>query len=78
MKRTLVYHITFFIIVFSQCLECFLRYLPNSFIVLYVNESSDAKILDIENNYPSITYVYVNDQKKNGGLTGTWNQGIKL
>ena len=50
-----------------QCLECFLRYLPNAFIVLYVNESSDAKILNIKNNYPSVTYVYVNDQKKMEG-----------
>lgn len=61
-----------------QCLECYLRYLPDAFIVLYVNESSDAKILNIKDNYPSVTYVYVNDQKKNGGLTATWNEGIKL
>ena len=34
---------------------------PNSFIVLYVNESSDPKILNIKDNYTNITYIYMRD-----------------
>ena len=59
-----------------QCIECYRRFVPDAFVVLYVNESSDPKTLSIQADYPSIEYVYVSNQKKDGGLTGTWNRGI--
>jgi len=59
-----------------QCIDCFIRSVPGVFIVLFVNESDDPKILSISSDYPDIEYVYVDDQHKEGGLTGTWNRGI--
>ena len=32
-----------------QCIDCFLRNIPNGYIVLYVNNSTDPKILNIKN-----------------------------
>ena len=61
-----------------QCIECYQRVVPDAFVVLYVNESSDPKTLSIEEDYPDIEYIYVSDQKEGGGLTGTWNRGIDL
>ena len=61
----------------TKCLDNFIYYLPkNSYIVLYVNESTDPITLSIKNKYPTIEYIFINDQITNGGLTGTWNQGI--
>ena len=51
-----------------QCLECYLRHLPDAFIVLYVNESTDPKILNIKNDYPNIKYIYIENQIENGGF----------
>jgi len=70
----------------KQALECYIRELPdNYFIVLYINESKDKIILDLMNQYNNneafkgkIQVIYIKDQKSNGGLTGTWNQGIDL
>ena len=62
----------------KQCLECFIRNVPNAFITFYVNESNDPQTLNIENDYPNIHYIYNKDQTKSGGLTGTWNEGISL
>jgi len=62
----------------KQCIECYMRYFPNSFICLFVNESQDKVVLNIEKEYPSIKYIYVTDQKAYGGLTGTWNKGIDM
>jgi len=56
----------------------FLNFFPNSFIILYVNESNDPITLSIKNNFKKINYIYVKNQIANGGLTGTWNQGIDL
>jgi GT2 family glycosyltransferase len=62
-----------------QCIKCFLRELPaNKYIVLYINESADPITLNLCKEFPEINIIYINDQKKNGGLTGTWNQGIDL
>lgn len=61
-----------------QCIDCFLRNIPNGYIVLYVNNSTDPKILNIKNEYPNIEYIYIEDQDSFGGLTGTWNSGIDL
>jgi hypothetical protein len=49
----------------------------NTLIVLYVNESNDNITLDLKNIYPQIIFEYIEDQTKNGGLTATWNSGIK-
>lgn len=61
-----------------QCLECYLRNIPEAFIVFFVNTSEDEITLSVEKDYPQINYIYISDQKKNGGLTGTWNQGIQM
>ena len=62
-----------------QCIECYLRETPsNAYIVLYINESSDPITLNLKNEFPSIEVIYVEDQTKGGGLTGTWNKGIDL
>ena len=61
-----------------QCIECYRRFVPDAFVVLYVNESSDPKTLSIEKDYPDVEYVYISDQKEGGGLTGTWNKGVDL
>ena len=70
----------------KQALECYIRELPdNYFIVLYINESTDKIVLDLMNQYNNdeaykgkIQVIYIEDQISNGGLTGTWNQGIDL
>ena len=62
-----------------QCIECYLREIPsNAYIVLYINESSDPITLNLKNEFPSIEIIYVKNQQKEGGLTGTWNKGIDL
>ena len=61
----------------KQCIECYLRTLPeNSYIILYINESKDPITLDMKNIFPSIEIIYIANQHKEGGLTGTWNKGI--
>ena len=55
-----------------QCLECFIRELPDKFfIVVYINESNDSITLALQNSHATsnIQFIYVEDQK-NGGLTG--------
>lgn len=61
-----------------QCVNCFLKFFPNAYIVLFVNESKDKITLNLKKTHPKIHYIYINNQNKNGGLTGTWNQGIDL
>jgi len=62
----------------SQAIESFIRELPNNnFIILYINESVDPATLAIADKFPGIKVVYVKDQNAEGGLTGTWNKGIK-
>lgn len=81
--------------------------LKESYIVLFVNETTCSKVLNIkqefinkyndknsensensknsknnendknsESDIIKFETIYIDDQKKNGGLTGTWNQGI--
>ena len=60
-----------------QCIECYLRTLPKeSYIILYINESEDPVTLNLKNIFPSVEIIYVENQQKEGGLTGTWNKGI--
>ena len=63
----------------GQVLDCCIRTLPsNTYIVLFVNESSEKLTLTIKKDYPQVNYIYVQNQTIGGGLTGTWNKGIDL
>jgi hypothetical protein len=64
----------------KKCLDLLFDNIPlaNSFVILYVNETSCSKVLNIKKEYNNDIFdvVYIDDQEKNNGLTGTWNQGI--
>ena len=65
----------------TKCLDLLFKYIPdNSFILLYVNEPKGNKMLNIENDYKQekrrFKVIFIEDQNKNGGLSGVWNQGI--
>ena len=67
--------------IIKKCLDLLFSVIPNkSFVVLYVNETNCTKVLNIKNDYLSFKdmfdVIYIDNQEKNGGLTGTWNQGI--
>ena len=47
------------------------------YIVLYINESDDPITLGLHKLFTNIDVIYIDNQKKNGGLTGTWNKGIR-
>lgn len=58
-----------------------------SYIILYVNETTCQKVLNIKQEYIdkynnnsntilNFEVIYINNQTINGGLTGTWNLGI--
>tara|TARA_Y100000385_G_C13075578_1_gene631272 strand:- start:725 stop:1891 length:1167 start_codon:yes stop_codon:yes gene_type:complete len=65
-------------ILIRQCIYSFLQILPtDTYIVLYVNESEDKITLGLNEMFPQIDYIYINDQHENGGLTGAWNKGIQ-
>ena len=64
-----------------QAVESFIRELPsNRFIVLFINESDDPITNGLADQFPEINVVNIEVQKTGpgGGLTGTWNEGIKL
>lgn len=66
-----------------QAIESFLNFLPcisteSLYFVVYVNESKDKITLNLQNQFPSIHVVYIENQKEHGGLTGAWNKGIDL
>lgn len=52
--------------------------IENSYYVLYVNETTCDKVLNIKDQFKLNEVIYIDDQIKNKGLTGTWNQGINL
>tara|TARA_Y100000022_G_C13236645_1_gene370199 strand:+ start:722 stop:1450 length:729 start_codon:yes stop_codon:yes gene_type:complete len=63
----------------KKCLDLLINSIPiDSYIILYVNETTCKKVLNIKNEYTQNNFevIYISDQKKNNGLTGTWNQGI--
>jgi len=67
--------------IIKKCLDLLFSIIPNeSFVVLYVNETKCGKVLNIKNDYLSFKdkfdVIYIDNQEKNCGLTGTWNQGI--
>ena len=64
-------------ILVEQCIKSHMIFLPkNTLYFLFVNESKDPVTLSLNKKYPNLEYIYIKDQHKNGGLTGTWNQGI--
>ena len=67
--------------IIKKCLDLLFSIIPSeSFVVLYVNETKCNKVLNIKNDYLSFMnkfdVIYIDNQEMNGGLTGTWNQGI--
>ena len=67
--------------IIKKCLDLLFNVIPNeSFVVLYVNETTCKNVLNIKNDYKfhkdKFDVIYIDNQKKNGGLTGTWNQGV--
>ena len=69
--------------IIKMCLDLLFKYIPKeSYVILYVNETTCDKILNIKDEYidyylaNKFNIIYIDDQIKNRGLTGTWNQGI--
>ena len=65
--------------IIKKCLDLLFGNIPeNSFVVLYVNETKCDKVLNIIKEYNNYNFdvIFIENQKKNNGLTGTWNQGI--
>ena len=69
--------------IIKKCLDLLFDNIPvNSFIILYVNETKCNQVLNIKNiinaEYSNNNFdvIFIEDQIKNNGLTGTWNQGI--
>lgn len=67
--------------IIKKCLDLLFDNIPtNSFVILYVNETKCNKVLNIKKDYlkykNKFDVIYIENQEKNGGLTGTWNQGI--
>lgn len=70
--------------IIKKCLDLLFESIPLnlSYIVLYVNETTCLQVLNIKDYYlkkiPLLNFevIYIDNQSKNGGLTGTWNQGI--
>jgi hypothetical protein len=64
----------------KKCLDLLFKHIPqDSYVVLYLNEPK-GKVINIELEYKKesnrLKVIHIKDQQKNGGLTGTWNQGI--
>ena len=65
-------------ILVRQCIYAFIDFIKKYpiYIVLHINESDDPITLKLQELFPNIDVIYVHNQDNNGGLTGTWNQGI--
>ena len=60
-----------------KCLKCLFKHIPNnSYVILYINESTNHDINTINTQFNKVNIVKIKNQMKNNGLTGTWNQGI--
>lgn len=61
----------------ATCLESFFDSIQYDFSVFIIDNSSERtfshKLLDDHR----VHYIYIEDQLKNGGLTGAWNVGVK-
>lgn len=63
-----------------QCIASYYRCIPSTcelHLILYINETTDVEQSMYKQWFPKIEMVFISDQTKNGGLTGTWNQGIE-
>lgn len=64
-----------------QCIDSFIQHIDTDMyelhIIMYINETADNITLSVPELFPQVKVVYVSDQLANGGLTGTWNQGIR-
>jgi hypothetical protein len=61
----------------KSCLESILKYSPkDSYYIVYANENKSKYVSNIPKLYNNVECIYIKDQVKNNGLTGTWNQGI--
>lgn len=63
-----------------QCIASYYRCIPSAcdmHLILYINETTDVEQSMYNKWFPKIKVVHISDQTKNGGLTGTWNQGIE-
>ncbi|MBT4111498.1 glycosyltransferase family 2 protein [Candidatus Woesearchaeota archaeon] len=60
------------------CLNTVIKHTPDSYIILFDNESDESKQEEVKKLFPTVKYVRIDNQTENGGLTGTWNQGISL
>jgi hypothetical protein len=62
------------------CLESVLEHSGNARVFLYDNESADPKIEDLRklaDSRAEVDFIRIDDQNAFGGLTGTWNDGIR-
>ena len=63
-----------------QCIASYYRCVPTDrfrlHVILYINEITDELTPTLSKVFPDLTIVHIQNQTKNGGLTGTWNQGI--
>lgn len=60
----------------QKAIESALKYIPEPRdILVFDNESTDPGVLSIPDEYFDITYIRIDNQIENGGLTGTWEQG---
>lgn len=50
---------------------------PNRKIIVFDNEGPEENKDILLTNFPEIEYIHIDDQRKMGGLTYTWNEGIR-
>jgi len=63
----------------KQAIKSLYKFLPNNtYIILFVNESDEKETKLLKKYFINLNVIYIDDQEKNNGLTGTWNQGIDL
>ena len=64
----------------TKCVDSVMEHLgEEGRVVLFNNESKDPRTMALVDRYGSdLEYVFVPDQKKGGGLTGTWNRGCEM
>ena len=58
------------------CIKTFKRYIDHEYSIFIVDNSSD-KNLQKDFQHKVENYTYIDDQLKNGGLTGAWNLVVK-
>ena len=62
------------------CVNSVLKQSGKAKIYIYDNETNDpdlCELLQLVEDHPEIVYIRIDDQVNFGGLTGTWNDGIR-